>query len=112
MREPKHECPCPAPPAVGPRLDALHKTQSGAHRHRCAACAYASGFEAGKRAAEQDLRVSAWTISSAAEMCEEGRSAPRDVMLRIAESQGEHRHSCAVCAWAFGWRDGVAAAGG
>ncbi len=112
MREPKHACPSPPSSELAKVLDGIHKTQSGARRHRCAACAYAYGFREGRTAAEQDRRVSAWTMSGPAEMCEDGRSAPRVVLEALEENQGEHRHGCAVCAWAFGWRGGVAAVAG
>ncbi len=108
MRYPKHQCPRPASAQLGPALDGLHETQSGARRHRCVACAYAAGFDAGKQAAAADHRVSSWSLNGAAEMCEEGRSAPEGIVRALEENQGEHRHRCAVCAWTLGWRDGVA----
>jgi hypothetical protein len=108
MRYPKHECPHPASSALTGRLDSLHQTQSGSRRHRCVACAYAAGVAAGQEAAARDLRTSSWLIDGAAEMCEEGRSAPEALLGALEENQGEHRHRCAVCAWTVGWRDGVA----
>lgn len=109
MRDPNHSCPHPASSALSDRLDRLHQTQSGKRRHRCVACAYAAGFAAGEQAARPNPRVSAWSLTGPAEMCEEGRSAPEETLSQLEESQGAHRHGCAVCAWAFGWRDGVAA---
>jgi len=110
MREPSHTCSHPAPPSLSAQLDGLHKTQAGARRHRCAACAYAAGYRDGTKAAAADHRVSSWLLDGAAEMCEEGRSAPRAILAGLDENQGDHRHSCAVCAWTMGWRAGIAAA--
>jgi len=108
MRDPNHDCPNRTVAVVGTRLDALHQTQSGARRHRCVACAYASGYGAGREAANADRRVSSWLLQGRAEMCEDARSAPEATLQSLPENQGEHRHRCAVCAWATGWRDGVA----
>ncbi len=107
MRDPNHECPHPAASPLAKRLEALHKTQSGARRHRCVACAYNDGFVAGEKAAKADQRVSSWSMGGPAEMCEEGRSAPQAMLSTLDANQGEHRHGCAVCAWTVGWRDGV-----
>ncbi len=99
MRDPNHDCPNTAAPATSQRLDALHRTQSGGRRHRCVACAYAAGYEAGRPAADADRRVSSWSIEGRAEMCEEGRSAPEATLRSLPENQGEHRWRCAACAW-------------
>ena len=74
----------------------LHdETQAGIRRPRCVACAYAAGLRAGELAASANKRVSAWTLNGAAEMCEEGRSAPEVMLAALAWS------SCRVAVAGF-----------
>jgi hypothetical protein len=46
------------------------------------------------------------------QVCSHGSMAPVAALEALhseAESQGDFRHRCAVCAWKVGFRDGVAA---
>jgi hypothetical protein len=105
-----HDCPHEATVEVGLQLEKLHTTQAGDRRHRCVACSYKEGFQAGYSARKANRRVASWPLQDAMEMCEEGHAAPTNTLRALPECQGEFRHGCAVCAWSLGWAAGVKAA--
>lgn len=89
-------CPhhSPAPEDV---LVALPNSQSEPGRHRCASCAYASGYAAGKVSRDhQDMEMA---------KCDHGQSAPLAEILALPTGQGgPGRHKCVICAYTVGYR--------
>jgi len=107
---PPHDCPYPAAPRVAKQLEALHRTQAGAGkvRHKCTACAYRSGFEAGQRSARSDRRKRTWTLKGDIQLCAEGSAAPVTTLSSLPPTEGRHRWHCVVCAFWLGCRAGIA----
>jgi hypothetical protein len=105
-----HDCPYPAAPRVAKQLEANHRTQAGVGkvRHKCTACAYHSGFEAGERSARSDRRKRTWTLKGDTQLCAEGSAAPVTKLSALPPTEGRHRWHCVVCAWSLGWCAGVA----
>jgi hypothetical protein len=103
-----HACPHPAAPPTALEIDQLHDSQAGEGRHRCPACAYDAGFQAGTAHMARDRRRRTWELQGPVEVCENGHAAPITTLETIPPTQGLHRWSCPVCAWSLGWRDAVA----
>jgi hypothetical protein len=69
-----------------PRFEELPFDQGGGGRHRCAACAYERGFEAGKKRSETPVL---------------------DFDTLPKSQAGNQRHKSPHAAWALGYLDGV-----
>jgi hypothetical protein len=113
-RAPDHVCPRPAPTnGTGNEIAGVHRTQAGneEHRHTCPVCTYWNGFDTGAAHAQLDRRFRTWVLQGPVQVCSHGSSAPVAELQALhddSEGQGPYRHRCAVCAWRFGFRDGVA----
>ena len=78
------------------RISALHISQGGPGRHRCAICAYSAGvgFSGGQ--------ASTWT-------CPQNSSAPSQILSGLVEYQAYPvRHKCTACAFIDGVTAGAA----
>jgi rubredoxin len=86
-------------------LENLHESQAGAGRHKCPACAYRLGIEAG---ITKRLGGAPDGVEKAIERCDEGSSAPKSILRSLPIYQGgTGRHKCPVCAYKQGYDYGL-----
>ncbi|MDO5858619.1 DUF3883 domain-containing protein [Myroides odoratimimus] len=89
-------------------LKDLHHSQAGNGRHRCATCAYYSGYHLGSSGEYEDYN-SFLSLFSDKEQCRDEKSlVPTKFLRGLHENQGgSGRHKCCNCSFIAGFNNGL-----